>query len=93
MIEIEHAPAAEAIETTRALFQGFCADQGFAAELDGLPGDYRPPRGRLMIAPCGGVVAGCVAVDERRCTPSRVRRHCAYRHNPIAGVRFLGGEL
>jgi GNAT superfamily N-acetyltransferase len=32
--------------------------QNFEQELADLPGDYRPPRGRLLIAP----VAGCVAL-------------------------------
>lgn len=36
--------------------------QGFDRELEGLPGDYAPPRGRLYIALAKGKPAGCVAL-------------------------------
>jgi putative acetyltransferase len=36
--------------------------QGFEQELAGLPGDYAPPRGRLLLARSGGNLAGCVAL-------------------------------
>ncbi len=36
--------------------------QSFDAELAGLPGDYAPPRGALMLAMIEGQVAGCVAL-------------------------------
>jgi len=35
--------------------------QDFEAECANLPGDYAPPRGRLMLAVCGSKLAGCVA--------------------------------
>ncbi|HEX6810685.1 MAG TPA: bifunctional class I SAM-dependent methyltransferase/GNAT family N-acetyltransferase [Planctomycetota bacterium] len=38
--------------------------QGFAQEVAGLPGDYGPPRGSLLVAVCEGAVAGCVALRE-----------------------------
>lgn len=37
--------------------------QGFAAELASLPGEYAPPRGRLLLARVGGAPAGCVALQ------------------------------
>jgi GNAT superfamily N-acetyltransferase len=36
--------------------------QGFEAELAGLPGDYSPPRGRLLIAREGTRAVGCAAL-------------------------------
>jgi ribosomal protein S18 acetylase RimI-like enzyme len=36
--------------------------QGFEAELAGLPGDYAPPRGRLLIAREGDRAVGCAAL-------------------------------
>ena len=38
------------------------AFQGFEEELATLPGKYRPPAGRLLIAYRGADVAGCVAL-------------------------------
>jgi ribosomal protein S18 acetylase RimI-like enzyme len=38
--------------------------QSFDRELAELPGDYAPPRGRLLIASYGGELAGCVALHE-----------------------------
>lgn len=69
MIEIEDALDVEAVETARELLREYEAElgvdlsfQGFAAELDGLPGEYAPPRGRLLLARYDGVVAGCIAM-------------------------------
>lgn len=36
--------------------------QGFAAELDALPGRYAPPEGRLHLAAVDGALAGCIAL-------------------------------
>jgi GNAT superfamily N-acetyltransferase len=36
--------------------------QGFEDELAGLPGDYSPPRGRLLIAREGARAVGCAAL-------------------------------
>jgi GNAT superfamily N-acetyltransferase len=49
------------VEYQRALGVSLCF-QGFDAELAGLPGDYAPPRGRLLLALHRGKPAGCVAL-------------------------------
>jgi len=38
--------------------------QNFDKELAGLPGDYAPPEGRLLLAECEGQLAGCVALHR-----------------------------
>ena len=38
--------------------------QNFDQELAGLPGDYTPPSGRLLLAEWEGQVAGCVALRK-----------------------------
>ena len=62
------APGAD-VETVRALFGEYARElavdlsfQGFEAERDGLPGEYVPPRGRLLLAETSGTAAGCVAL-------------------------------
>jgi GNAT superfamily N-acetyltransferase len=45
--------------------------QNFEAELAGLPGDYSPPRGRLLIAEGAGCVA-LRAIDEEICEMKRL---------------------
>ncbi|MEP6942318.1 MAG: GNAT family N-acetyltransferase [Betaproteobacteria bacterium] len=48
-------------EYARWLGEDLCF-QGFAAELAGLPGDYVPPRGRLLLVGPPGRAFGCVAL-------------------------------
>lgn len=67
--EIREAADAPAIAACRELLaeyqQGLGISlcfQGFDRELAGLPGDYAPPGGRLIIARLGGTPAGCVAL-------------------------------
>lgn len=38
--------------------------QGFDRELAGLPGDYGPPDGRLLLARYGSEAAGCIALHS-----------------------------
>jgi putative acetyltransferase len=49
------------LEYQRGLGVSLCF-QGFDAELAALPGDYAPPRGRLVLALHAGRPAGCVAL-------------------------------
>lgn len=59
----------ETIEEARLLFRDYAASlsvdlafQGFDAELAGLPGEYAPPSGQLLVAAVDGTVAGCGAL-------------------------------
>ncbi len=56
-------------ETVRRLFRAYADSLGvslgfqdFDAELAGLPGDYQPPAGRLLLAWQGVEAIGCVAL-------------------------------
>jgi len=69
MINITEALDPAAIAVVRDLFLEYqealgidLSFQGFQAELESLPGEYAPPRGRLLLARDGGSVAGCVAM-------------------------------
>lgn len=71
MPEIVQAQTREQLEAVAGLFRHYADSldfdlgfQGFAEELAGLPGDYGPPRGRLLLAMHRGRVAGCVALRE-----------------------------
>lgn len=63
------AATPEQIEATRQIFREYAEQlgidlcfQNFEAELDGLPGDYAPPLGCLLLAMADGQVAGCCAL-------------------------------
>ena len=153
-IAIEVAIDADAIAGARALFIEYQSALGvdlsfqqFDAEVARLPGEYTPPRGRLLLARVGGCLAGCGALrplEAETCEMKRLyvrpafratglgrvlterliddarslgyRRICLdtlptmsqaqrlyaklgftdiapYRHNPIAGSRFLALDL
>ena len=68
---IVEARTNEQIAAVRALFLEYqeaigvdLCFQGFEAEVAGLPGDYAPPRGRLLLAGMGGDPVACVALHE-----------------------------
>jgi ribosomal protein S18 acetylase RimI-like enzyme len=68
-MELLQVSTAGQLEEVRRLFREYEASldtdlcfQGFEQELAGLPGDYSPPAGRLLLARAGDAVAGCVAL-------------------------------
>lgn len=64
-----HAESPQQIAQARELFLEYAQSLGFSLcfqnfdkELAGLPGDYAPPRGRLLLAEFEGQLAGCAAL-------------------------------
>jgi ribosomal protein S18 acetylase RimI-like enzyme len=80
-VEIRHARPAD-IAAVRAMMREYIewialdlAFQEIDAELDGLPGDYAPPRGVLLVAAGGDRYAGMIALrpfDTRICEMKRL---------------------
>ena len=69
MINLKQVESDEEVQQARELFQEYAAwlglslcFQNFDKELAGLPGDYSPPNGRLLLALENDLVAGCVAL-------------------------------
>jgi len=48
--------------------------QSFDQELAGLPGDYGPPEGRLLLAEFDGQLAGCVALHQLEAETCEMKR-------------------
>ena len=68
-IAIAQAIKPEQVAEARALFLEYASSLGFSLcfqnfeqELAGLPGDYAPPQGRLLLARSQGELGGCVAL-------------------------------
>jgi putative acetyltransferase len=76
------AETASQIAQARKLFLEYAHSLGFSlcfqsfdAELAGLPGDYAPPEGRLLLATVEDQLAGCVALhklDSHTCEMKRL---------------------
>ena len=68
---ITQAQSTAQIAQARELFLEYAQSLGFSlcfqnfdTELAGLPGDYAPPEGRLLLAEYEGQLAGCVALHK-----------------------------
>lgn len=80
--DLRPASSASEIESIRRLFLEYAQSlsfdlcfQSFEQELAGLPGDYAPPHGRLLLLIRGDDHAGCVALhkmDEDTCEMKRL---------------------
>lgn len=82
MIELIEAGSDREYAETRGLFEAYAHSlefdlgfQGFAEELAGLPGDYAPPRGCILLAREAARPVGCVALrplDAESCEMKRL---------------------
>src|SRR6516164_2564081 len=83
------ADSAVRIAQARELFLEYANSLGFSLcfqsfdqELAGLPGDYAPPEGRLLLAEYEGRLAGCVALhklEAGNCEMKRLYLRPAFR--------------
>ena len=71
MTDITDARSESQMEAIRELFDEYASSLGisldfqdFHREIAALPGNYAPPRGRLLIASQGSDIAGCVAMRQ-----------------------------
>jgi putative acetyltransferase len=93
LVEVAAGPDLEEVRTLfREYADGLGVDlcfQGFDAELAGLPGDYAPPHGLLLIARVDDAVAGCVAAhrwDGGDCEMKRLYVRDAFRGTGCGGA-------
>jgi ribosomal protein S18 acetylase RimI-like enzyme len=98
LTEIVQATSRSDVDAARRLFREYAASldidlgfQDFASELDGLPGDYIPPSGALLLAMDGEKAVGCVALRPfvAPCIAEMKRLYVV----PTARARGLGVRL
>jgi putative acetyltransferase len=94
---ISQAESPSQIVQARELFLEYAQSLGFSLcfqnfdeELAGLPGDYAPPEGRLLLAEYEAELAGCVALHKLDTTICEMKR--LYLRPQFRG-KGLGGAL
>lgn len=93
---IRQAASSAEIAQVRELFFEYAQSLGFSLcfqnfdkELEGLPGDYVPPGGRLLLAEYDGELAGCVALrrlDHQTCEMKRLYVRPTFRGKGLGRV-------
>lgn len=94
MPEIVEARTQEQLDQVRSLFRAYHAElplqYGFAQfdrEVAGLPGEYAPPRGSLLLATVAGQPVGCVGLRpfplEGSCEMKRLYVRPAFRGDTV----------
>lgn len=80
-LTIMQAESPAQIAQVRELFLEYASSLGFSLcfqsfdqELAGLPGDYAPPAGRLLLAEYEGQFAGCVALHPLEASACEMKR-------------------
>ncbi len=95
-LSILQAQSPEQIASARELFLEYAKSldfslcfQSFDQELAGLPGDYAPPEGRLLLASYDDALAGCGALhklEPRICEMKRLYLRPAFRGKGLGRV-------
>jgi putative acetyltransferase len=80
-LKVTQAESSSEIALARELFVEYAESLGFSLcfqnfdrELAGLPGDYTPPHGRLLLARRGDESAGCVALHSLEPSVCEIKR-------------------
>lgn len=96
LLTFTQADSATQIAQARELFREYAQSLGFSlcfqnfdAELAGLPGDYTPPHGRLLLVEYEGQLAACVALhklDDSICEMKRLYLRPQFRGKGLGRV-------